>query len=234
MPRSPATASGARPARRSGSIRPAAATGATPPRSSERRPPTIPGWSSECADTRGAPTTGSLIAAPVFTEVMKAALGETRRRTVRVRALHDSHRPHRRLNDADPPPAVPRSLSDCPVPGIAWHQCGPDSAVTGITNDSRAVRAGDLYAALPGLRVHGIDFLAQAIDSGAAAGAYRSRRRGPGDLLGAADRRCATPEVGARRAVRLGLRRSGVQAAAAGHHGHQWQDHHELPDRGRP
>jgi len=42
-------------------------------------------------------------------------------------------------------------------------------AVTGITHDSRAVRPGDLYAALPGARFHGADFAGQAAASGAVA-----------------------------------------------------------------
>ncbi|MFD1661155.1 UDP-N-acetylmuramoyl-L-alanyl-D-glutamate--2,6-diaminopimelate ligase [Streptomyces caeni] len=41
--------------------------------------------------------------------------------------------------------------------------------VTGITHDSRAVRPGDLYAALPGARLHGADFAAQAAGLGAVA-----------------------------------------------------------------
>ncbi|MEV0846835.1 UDP-N-acetylmuramoyl-L-alanyl-D-glutamate--2,6-diaminopimelate ligase [Streptomyces sp. NPDC049954] len=41
--------------------------------------------------------------------------------------------------------------------------------VTGITHDSRAVRPGDVYAALPGARFHGADFSAQAASLGAAA-----------------------------------------------------------------
>ncbi|GGX53761.1 UDP-N-acetylmuramoyl-L-alanyl-D-glutamate--2,6-diaminopimelate ligase [Streptomyces minutiscleroticus] len=41
--------------------------------------------------------------------------------------------------------------------------------VTGITHDSRAVRPGDLYAALPGARLHGADFVDQAASLGAAA-----------------------------------------------------------------
>ncbi|TXS50932.1 UDP-N-acetylmuramoyl-L-alanyl-D-glutamate--2,6-diaminopimelate ligase [Streptomyces sp. t39] len=46
----------------------------------------------------------------------------------------------------------------------------PDGVrVTGITHDSRAVRPGDVYAALPGARFHGADFAAQAADLGAAA-----------------------------------------------------------------
>nr|WP_212912099.1 UDP-N-acetylmuramoyl-L-alanyl-D-glutamate--2,6-diaminopimelate ligase [Streptomyces sp. TS71-3] len=44
-----------------------------------------------------------------------------------------------------------------------------DVAVTGITHDSRAVRPGDMYAALPGARLHGADFAAQAADLGAVA-----------------------------------------------------------------
>ncbi|WTP79165.1 UDP-N-acetylmuramoyl-L-alanyl-D-glutamate--2,6-diaminopimelate ligase [Streptomyces sp. NBC_00178] len=48
---------------------------------------------------------------------------------------------------------------------------GPQDAgeVTGITHDSRAVRPGDVYAALPGARLHGADFAAQAAGLGAAA-----------------------------------------------------------------
>ncbi|WP_430542704.1 UDP-N-acetylmuramoyl-L-alanyl-D-glutamate--2,6-diaminopimelate ligase [Streptomyces iconiensis] len=40
---------------------------------------------------------------------------------------------------------------------------------TGITHDSRAVRPGDIYAALPGARLHGADFVAQAQSLGAVA-----------------------------------------------------------------
>ncbi|MFG2832206.1 UDP-N-acetylmuramoyl-L-alanyl-D-glutamate--2,6-diaminopimelate ligase [Streptomyces sp. NPDC048434] len=53
----------------------------------------------------------------------------------------------------------------CPAPD-AGHS---DVMVTGITHDSRAVRPGDVYAALPGARLHGADFVAQAADLGAAA-----------------------------------------------------------------
>lgn len=41
--------------------------------------------------------------------------------------------------------------------------------VTGITHDSRAVRPGDVYAALSGARLHGADFAAQAAGLGAVA-----------------------------------------------------------------
>ncbi|WP_031069854.1 UDP-N-acetylmuramoyl-L-alanyl-D-glutamate--2,6-diaminopimelate ligase [Streptomyces sp. NRRL S-118] len=50
---------------------------------------------------------------------------------------------------------------DIPAPGSA--------EVSGITHDSRAVRPGDVYAALPGARLHGADFAGQAADLGAVA-----------------------------------------------------------------
>ncbi|KWX10345.1 hypothetical protein TR74_04175, partial [Carbonactinospora thermoautotrophica] len=56
--------------------------------------------------------------------------------------------------------------------------------LTGITHDSRQVRPGDLYAALPGRRFHGADFAAEAARRGAVAiltspdGAERARATG--------------------------------------------------------
>lgn len=67
----------------------------------------------------------------------------------------------------------------CPAPDAGHPGAGTGSTgaadaaqpvmVTGITHDSRAVRPGDVYAALPGARLHGADFVAQAADLGAAA-----------------------------------------------------------------
>ena len=45
----------------------------------------------------------------------------------------------------------------------------PDPLVTGVTHDSRDVRPGDLYAALPGFRTHGAEFVVQAVALGAVA-----------------------------------------------------------------
>ena len=45
----------------------------------------------------------------------------------------------------------------------------PAPPITGVTLDSRRVRAGDLYAALPGANVHGAAFAAQAAAAGAVA-----------------------------------------------------------------
>ncbi len=44
-----------------------------------------------------------------------------------------------------------------------------DAVLTGITHDSRQVRPGDLYAALPGANTHGARFGRQAVEAGAAA-----------------------------------------------------------------
>ncbi|MFE2376019.1 UDP-N-acetylmuramoyl-L-alanyl-D-glutamate--2,6-diaminopimelate ligase [Streptomyces sp. NPDC059398] len=72
-------------------------------------------------------------------------------------------------------PGAPRPAEVRPTPlgdlagrlGIASP--GGGAEVTGITHDSRAVRPGDLYAALPGARLHGADFVEQAAGLGAAA-----------------------------------------------------------------
>ena len=53
------------------------------------------------------------------------------------------------------------------LPGTAAG--GPARRLTGITHDSRSVRPGDLYAALPGARVHGAAFAGQAAAAGALA-----------------------------------------------------------------
>jgi len=50
------------------------------------------------------------------------------------------------------------------------HLEGDDGReIRGITHDSRRIRRGDLFAALPGLNVHGLDFLDAAVSAGAAA-----------------------------------------------------------------
>ncbi|WP_369200870.1 UDP-N-acetylmuramyl-tripeptide synthetase [Streptomyces sp. PU-14G] len=62
-----------------------------------------------------------------------------------------------RLLDAEAPGAVVTGTADT------------DVSATGITHDSRAVRPGDVYAALPGARLHGADFVEQARSLGAVA-----------------------------------------------------------------
>ena len=54
------------------------------------------------------------------------------------------------------------------LPGARLHGDG-DVLVTGITHDSRQVRAGDVYVARAGQRTHGIGHVGEAVSSGAAA-----------------------------------------------------------------
>ncbi|MEV5955246.1 UDP-N-acetylmuramoyl-L-alanyl-D-glutamate--2,6-diaminopimelate ligase [Streptomyces sp. NPDC051987] len=75
-----------------------------------------------------------------------------------------------------PGPPRPVQTSATPLAELAGQlgAAAPEPAhstveVTGITHDSRAVRPGDLYAALPGARLHGADFVAQAAGLGAVA-----------------------------------------------------------------
>ncbi len=75
----------------------------------------------------------------------------------------------------------PERVSARPLAGLAQllglRSSGPQAAaapgqrtgLTGITHDSRAVQPGDLYAALPGSRVHGARFCAAAAAAGAVA-----------------------------------------------------------------
>lgn len=66
---------------------------------------------------------------------------------------------------------LPRLLSSLltGLPGVRADRAIGDVQVTGVTHDSRAVRPGDLYAALPGAHHHGADFAAQAAAGGAVA-----------------------------------------------------------------
>jgi len=70
-------------------------------------------------------------------------------------------------------PATPprRALGDlaAAVPGLRVPAAATGTVVSGCTLDSRSVRPGDLYAALPGARAHGADFAGQAAVAGAAA-----------------------------------------------------------------
>ncbi len=54
------------------------------------------------------------------------------------------------------------------IPGRSGATAGAVE-VSGVTHDSRAVRPGDVYAALPGARAHGAEFATQAAAAGAAA-----------------------------------------------------------------
>ncbi|MFJ4339646.1 UDP-N-acetylmuramoyl-L-alanyl-D-glutamate--2,6-diaminopimelate ligase [Streptomyces sp. NPDC088915] len=69
-------------------------------------------------------------------------------------------------------PPRPERVRPTPLGDLAAHlgtDTPGDAEISGITHDSRAVRPGDVYAALPGARLHGADFVAQAAGLGAAA-----------------------------------------------------------------
>ena len=86
---------------------------------------------------------------------------------------HDSTAVAARHSSAPPRPAEPRPVPLAEVAALLGLPPVPERssspAVTGITHDSRAVRPGDLYAALPGAHAHGADFAAQAAGLGAVA-----------------------------------------------------------------
>src|SRR5512136_1307217 len=62
-----------------------------------------------------------------------------------------------------------RSLDELATLLEAHLDGGRDRRVTGVAIDSRAVRTGDLFVALPGERVDGHKFVAQAAGAGAVA-----------------------------------------------------------------
>ncbi|WP_399072755.1 UDP-N-acetylmuramoyl-L-alanyl-D-glutamate--2,6-diaminopimelate ligase [Streptomyces stackebrandtii] len=79
------------------------------------------------------------------------------------------HADQYRTTPPRPEQARPTPLGDLAAQlGVDTPGAGPVD-ITGITHDSRAVRPGDVYAALPGARAHGADFVAQAAGLGAAA-----------------------------------------------------------------
>jgi UDP-N-acetylmuramoyl-L-alanyl-D-glutamate--2,6-diaminopimelate ligase len=94
---------------------------------------------------------------------------------------------------------TPRPLAD--IAALLGHPPVPDVAVSGVTHDSRQAGPGDLFAALPGAAVHGVEFAARAVAAGAAAvltdreGAARLRVDVP--VLAVADPRARLGEVAA-------------------------------------
>jgi len=88
------------------------------------------------------------------------------------------------------------------VPGLILSKLISDTEVTGITADSRAVRADMVFAALPGSRHDGRRFIGEAIARGAVAilapqGTDMPPGAPPGMLLAAADARQALARMAA-------------------------------------
>jgi UDP-N-acetylmuramoyl-L-alanyl-D-glutamate--2,6-diaminopimelate ligase len=87
-------------------------------------------------------------------------------------SLHRQDAPELRSGPPRPTQVRPKPLVEL-VKHLGTPSPEPSEAggapATGITHDSRAVRPGDLYVALPGARFHGADFAAQAAERGAVA-----------------------------------------------------------------
>jgi UDP-N-acetylmuramoyl-L-alanyl-D-glutamate--2,6-diaminopimelate ligase len=66
-------------------------------------------------------------------------------------------------------PARPLAALLATLDGASADPGAGEISVTGVTHDSRAVRPGDLYVALPGARAHGAEFVPAAVASGAVA-----------------------------------------------------------------
>jgi UDP-N-acetylmuramoyl-L-alanyl-D-glutamate--2,6-diaminopimelate ligase len=83
------------------------------------------------------------------------------------------------VSEVDPDGARPSRVTPSEVSALVAHLTrsgvdvraphGVGAAVTGMSLDSRRVRAGDLYAAIPGAQVHGIAHLPSALAAGAVA-----------------------------------------------------------------
>src|SRR6185312_14946386 len=93
----------------------------------------------------------------------RAALVRRRSAGSAARGQHRHHPPGARTMSAR---AI--NLRDL-LRGIADAPRAGDIVVTGLTQDSHAVRAGDAFVALQGARTHGIAFVPQALERGAAA-----------------------------------------------------------------
>ncbi|MDT3441085.1 MULTISPECIES: UDP-N-acetylmuramoyl-L-alanyl-D-glutamate--2,6-diaminopimelate ligase [unclassified Pseudofrankia] len=83
-------------------------------------------------------------------------------------ALRPAHPSARTLTELHGLLAGLGSLASASAPGATDPATG-DVMLRGVTHDSRAVRRGDLYAALPGAHAHGAAFAAAAVAAGAAA-----------------------------------------------------------------
>ena len=79
-------------------------------------------------------------------------------------------------------------LKGVPLVGGTWKD---DTEITGISCDTRTMRPGDLFAALPGYKADGQDFIPQALERGAAAVLCRKAPAFPGPWLVAEDPRAA-------------------------------------------
>jgi UDP-N-acetylmuramoyl-L-alanyl-D-glutamate--2,6-diaminopimelate ligase len=94
---------------------------------------------------------------------------------------------------------MPRSLARLVAHDAAVPEAAGTLAVSGITSDSRAVKPGYVFAALPGTKVDGAAFIPQALAAGAVAViAEPGRYAGPGRVIASDNPRWLLARMAAR------------------------------------
>ncbi len=79
------------------------------------------------------------------------------------------------MKESIPPILRPDSVAPVALASVAerfeldWVSPASEAKVSGITMNTNDLRPGDLFVAMPGLKTHGANFVAKAIESGAAA-----------------------------------------------------------------
>ncbi len=91
-----------------------------------------------------------------------------------------------------------RRLGDILPEGLAAPAGAQDLIISGLALDSRAVKPGDLFAALPGVKTDGRKFIAMAVDKGAAAVLAPPGTTAPVPVIEAADAPGALAALAAR------------------------------------
>ena len=81
-----------------------------------------------------------------------------------------------------------------PLTGGTWKD---DTEITGVSCDTRTIAPGNLFAALPGYKADGQDFIAEALEKGASAVLCRCAPSVPGPWLVAEDTRAALALISA-------------------------------------
>ena len=108
-----------------------------------------------------------------------------------------------------------RTLDDLLPPGLVAPAGAERLPITGLALDSRAVRPGELFAALPGLKVDGRDFIPMAVEKGAALVLAAPGTQAAVPVLEAADPAAALAAI----AARFYPRQPAVIAAVTGTNG---------------
>ena len=109
---------------------------------------------------------------------------------------------------------------------MPWVRGDPSTEIQGLAYHTRDVAGGTLFFCVPGLKVDGHRFAAEAVAGGAAALVLSTTpaRPRPGD------RAFGAPRHGAHGGALV--RSSFTRAARRGHHRHQREDHHGAPGGG--